>query len=178
MKVLAAVATLAMAAAIGAGAPQAAEKTARLYDPVKPGQERVSTPRVSEKDVRAPVPDRIGLSNVELERIRSAIRVHIRAVSAKKSVKLFETLTPVAKDHYGTSDRFLEALEKDLKPLASVREFAFGAIDREAEDALQSVILTDDTGREWQAEYRLQRQGDGNWAIHGCLVEPLIGSEA
>lgn len=178
MKVLAAVATLAMAAAIGANAPQAAEKTARLYDPATPGKEQVSPPRESENAMRAPAINRTGLSTMELDRIRTAIRDHVRAVASKHPERLFNTLSPVIQEHYGTSDSFLKALQTDLVPLTQVRSYAFGPIAREAQDALQTVIFADTAGREWEAEFRLQRQGDGRWVIHGCLVQPVAGPQA
>ena len=178
MKVLAAVATLAMVAAIGVQAQQAAEKTARLYDPATPGEEQVSPPRKSEDAARAPAINRTGLSAMELQRIRDAISDHVRAVSSKNPERLFDTLSPVIQEHYGTSDRFLKALQNELVPLTQVRTYAFGPIAREAEDALQTVIFADTAGREWEAEFRLQRQGDGRWVIHGCLVEPAIGPQA
>lgn len=178
MKVLAALATLAMATAIGANAPQAADKTARLSDPAISGHPQVTLPRAVET---APSPisiGRTGLSQVELDRIHAAIREHIHAITAQRAQDAFKTLSPLVQDHYRDSGGFLSAISNDLKPVATARSFAFTTIDREAQDALQSVTLTDAHGRKWLAEYRLQRQGDGSWAILGCLVEPLAGQQA
>jgi hypothetical protein len=177
MKVLAALAALAMAAAIGSTEPQAAERTAKLNDPATSGQTQFARRGAAEKASLPASIARTGLSEVELDRIRGSIRAHIRAVTARDAAGAYESLTPIIKDYYSNSNAFLDALTTELKPVVNAESFTFASIEREAEDAVQSVVLTDPRGREWLARYRLQRQGDGSWAIQSCLVEPVDGRQ-
>lgn len=177
MKVLAVLATMAIAAVMGATAPLAAERTAKLNDPATTGQEQVEPRGALENPSLPSFIARTGLSEFELERIRASIRGHIRALTARDADAAYDILTPLVKDYYNDSNSFLKVLTSQLKPLANARSFAFAEIAREDTQAVQSVVLIDPEGREWIAEFRLERQGDGRWAIQGCQVERAAGRQ-
>ncbi len=175
MKALTAVAMTAMLVAFGITGAQATDKTAKLTDPATSGQSEVAPLGAVEK---ASIPvgiGRTGLSKTELERIRGSVRNQIQAMSARDAAGAYALLTPIIQDFYKNSKGFLQALTTQLKPLSNAKSFSFAEVVREDTDALQSVTITDDQGREWNAQFRLQRQSDGRWAIAGCLVEPVNG---
>lgn len=177
MKFLAALATLAITVAIGTADAQAAERTAKLDDPALTGQAGIAPGGAREKVSLPASVGRTGLSTLEIDRIRSSIRGHLHAATARDAERLFDTLTPVIKDYYGNSNAFLSILTKQLEPLANAKNFSFTSIEREANDAVQSVILTGPKGHEWLATFKLQRQSDGVWAIRGCQVEAFQGRQ-
>ena len=177
MKFLAVLATLAITVAVGTTGSQAAERTARLDDPALTGQTKVAPGDAREMVSLPPRVGRTGLSTLEIDRIRASIRGYLQAVTARDAESLYETLTPVIKDYYGNSKAFLRVLTTQVEPLANARNFSFARIEREADDAVQSVILTGPKGHEWMAKFKLQRQSDGAWGIMGCQVEALQGHQ-
>lgn len=40
----------------------------------------------------------------------------------------------------------------------------------------QEVLVTDQSGKQWQAVYTLQKQTDGTWKITGVKMEPTQGA--
>ena len=177
MKFLAVIATLAITVAVGTTGAQAAERTARLDDPALTGQAGIALGKAREMVSLPPRVGRTGLSTLEIDRIRASIRGHLRAATARDAKRLYETLTPVIKDYYRDSNTFLRVLMTQLKPLANAKNFSFARIEREADDAVQSVILTGPKGHEWLAKFKLQRQSDGAWGIMGCQIEALQGRQ-
>ena len=177
MKALTAVAMMAMLVAFGITGAQATDKTAKLTDPATSGQSQSAPFGAVEKASIPAAIGRTGLSKVELERIRGSVRDQIQAMSARDAAGAYALLTPLIKDYYKDSNAFLQVLTTQLKPLSNAKSFSFTDVSREDTDALQSVTITDDQGREWNAQFRLQRQGDGSWAIAGCLLEPVNGHQ-
>ena len=175
MKALTAFATMAYLVAFGVTGAQATDKTAKLNDPATSGQSQIVPFGATEKASLPAVVGRTGLSEAELERIRSSVRGQIQAMTARDAAGAYELLTPMIKDYYKNSNAFLGVLTTQLKPLSDAKAFTFSDIAREDTDAIQSVTITDTQGHEWNAKFRLQRQGDGSWAIAGCKVERLTG---
>ena len=175
MKVLAVFATMAIVAAIGTTQPQAAEKIARLTDPATTGSTALAPLGALEKASLPAAVARTGLSGLELKRIRSSIRSHIQALATRDAPGAYDILTPAVQEFYSNSNAFLTYLTKQMKPLVSVKSFAFSSIEREATDAIQEVVLTSAGDREWIARFHLERQADGRWAIMGCQIEAAVG---
>lgn len=181
MKALAALATLGLAVAICASDADAEDKTARLTDPATPGAltREARLPPVERRldaDPSRTIPSTIGLSDVELNGIRAAIRGQLVALAARDADKAFSYLAPGIQDFFAKPAAFLRKLTADLKPLANATGYAFADIEREATDAIQSVVLADGSGQEWLARFTMERQPDGRWGIKRCIVEPSTGN--
>lgn len=182
MKVQAVIAIMAIVTAIGVTQPQAGERVAKLYDPAMTTSPMADSVAVAplgavEKTSLPYVVTRTGLSSIEQLGIRTSIRSHMQALSARDATGVYESLTPIVKDFYSNSKSFLDYLTTQLKPLANARNFAFASIEREATDAVQEVVLIGKEGREWIARFKLQRQPDGRWAIAQCLIEAAPGPQ-
>ena len=180
MKVLAALSMIGLLAALGATDAAATDQTARLTDPATPGpslNESIRAPREIRLDgvVGDAASRDVGLSEVEQNGIRDAIRGQILALAARDAEKAFSVLAPTAQSFYAKPSDFLSTLTTQLKPLAGTTGYAFSGIEREATDAIQHVVLADAQGLEWHATFRLERQPDGRWSIKNCLVEPSVG---
>ena len=88
----------------------------------------------------------------------------------------FAYLAPVTKDYFSEGAAFLRKLMVQIRPLVDASGYSFADVGREATDAIQNVVLTDNEGREWLARFTLERQPDGSWGIKSCEVKPNIGS--
>ena len=154
----------------------ATEKTAKLTDPATTGAAVQTAPR-DLVEVRAPaaLPDRLGLSALERDGIRAAVRGQIRALAAHDAEDAFSYLTPLIKDHFASAGRFLQTVSRDLAPVVKARQFALTGLEREASDAIQHVVFTGPAGGEWLARFKLARQPDGRWRIKSCHVEAAEG---
>jgi hypothetical protein len=40
------------------------------------------------------------------------------------------------------------------------------------------VLITDEAGLKWQANFQVQRQPDGSWRVSGCVVDVARGQAA
>ena len=158
----------------------ATEKTAKLTDPATTGA-AVQTVPGDLVEVRAPVAapaavsSRLGLSGLERDRIRAAVRGQVRALAAHDADGAFAYLTPLIQDHFASAGRFLQSVNRDLAPVFRSREFALTGLEREASDAIQHVVFTGPAGGEWLARFKLVRQPDGRWRIKSCHVEAAEG---
>jgi hypothetical protein len=184
MKALAALMLTGLLAA-GTGVTAAAEEeNARLSDPATTGADQKNrTARVPPQerpgDSAVPEPARpLGLSRVERDGIRTAIRGQLRALALRDAEAAYSYLAPAAKDFFETPDAFLSTLAEQVKPLTKARSFTFFGMEREATDAVQKVVLAEPGGREWLARFTLERQPDGGWGIKACKVEPLAGDRS
>ncbi len=182
MKVLTILATTGLAAAIGGPDTHIASRTVKLTNPVMMMEsvqsEQTTLPaRVIrlEKTALASTARLLGLSVIEQNRIREAIRGQIRAIAVRDAKGAFAYLAPVTKDYFSEGTAFLRILIDQVRPLVDASSYSFSDVGREATDAIQDVVLTDHTGRKWLARYTLERQPDGNWGIRSCKVEPVIG---
>ncbi len=182
MKVLAVLAMIGLAVAISASDAHADEKTARLTDPATSGTVPADLGLRTPKEVRlgettlsgAPLGN--GLSGIEMNGIRAAIRGQILALSKRDATRAFSYLAPVTQGYFADPAAFLRTLMAQLQPLASVAGFAFSDTEREATDAIQHVLFADQKGLEWLARFTMERQPDGSWGIKSCKVEPVQGN--
>jgi len=180
MKVLAALTGIGLILAIGATDANAQDRTARLDDPATtgPGQERTVIPREGRiETARKSGPARpLGLSDVEINGIREAIRGQLLALGQRDADRAWSYLAPSTKDYFTDPATFMRALSLHMQPLAAPDRYAFSDMDREATDAIQDVVLADLQGREWLARFTMERQPDGSWGIKTCKVEPVSGN--
>ena len=183
MKVLTVLSTMGLATVIGGQVTHTAVRTAGLTNPAMITEpvlsKRTLVPaRVGWLEKTAPpsLARSLGLSDIEQHRIREAIRGQIRALAARDAERAFAYLAPVTKDYFSEGTAFLRKLMVQIRPLVDASGYTFTDVGREATDAIQNVVLTDNEGREWLALFTLERQPDGSWGIKSCEVKPNIGS--
>jgi len=179
MKALAALATITIAAAIGFAPATAAERTARLSDPAISGSSKnvtVVLRQVRKPDI-APVRqgDSLGLSRVERDDIRATVRGQIQALASRDAQEAFAYLAPVTKDFFADSNNFLQVLNRQMVPMMHAKRFLMAELEREATDAVQTVVLTGPRNHEWLAKFKVERQPDGSWRVKGCQMELVRG---
>lgn len=174
MKILSVLAFVALMLASGATDAKAQDTQDRLASlPGAPAAAPVQPSASDDAPYPASLLAAIGLSRLEVDGIRHAVRGQIRALAARDSDTAFSHLTPVIQDYFADPAAFEKSLLKNAWPMLAVKTFAFADIGREATDAVQKVVLTDTQDNRWMATFKLQRQPDGRWAIQGCFVGPL-----
>lgn len=179
MKALAALATITIVAAIGFAPATATDRTAKLSDPAISGTSKNVTVvlRQVRKPDMAPVVnlDRLGLSRVEREDIRATVRGQIQALVSRDAQQAFAYLAPVTKDYFADSKNFIQVLSRQMVPMMHAKRFLMAELEREATDAVQTVVLTGPHNHEWLAKFKVERQPDGTWRVKGCHIELAKG---
>jgi hypothetical protein len=179
MKALAALATITIVAATGVVLATAAERTARLTDPAITSPGRNVT--VALRQPRAPDPvsvrslNALGLSRVERGHIHAAVRGQIHALASRDAEQAFSYLAPGTKDFFSDSNNFIGTLSRQMVPMMHAKRFLMAGLEREALDAVQTVVLTGPKNHEWLARFKVQRQPDGSWRVKSCHMELVKG---
>ncbi len=179
MKILAAIAIMAIAWASAAPAIEAADKTAKLSDPATTGSIELGATVREDRTRQTGVPrlPRHGFSSLEVKHIESAVRGQIQALAARDAGRAFDHPTPALQGYFADPRTFLQTLAQQVQPMVQAERFAFAGIDRDAVGAVQKVLLTGREGHQWLAEFKVQRQPDGSWRINGCQVEAARGQQ-
>ena len=179
MKALAALATITIVAATGVVLATAAERTARLTDPAVTSPGKNVT--VALRQPRAPDPvsvrslNSLGLSEVERNHIRAAVRGQIHALASRDADQAFSYLAPGTKDFFSDPTNFLQTLNRQMIPMMHAKRFLMAELEREALDAVQTVVLTGPKNNEWLARFKVERQPDGSWRVKSCHMELAKG---
>lgn len=111
----------------------------------------------------------------DAEQVRRVVRAQLEAFAADDAQTAFSYASPGIRAQLGTPERFI-AMVKEGYPMvyrpASVSFLEPTLIDGEL---AQGVRMADAEGVVWLVVYRLQRQPDKAWRIHGCEVARRFG---
>ncbi len=108
--------------------------------------------------------------------IQNVIESQIRAFKAGDNDQAYSYAAPVIQRLYPNVERFIAMVQSGYLPLYNPESFVFGrSIDVEGA-VHQELIVTDETGKQWQAVYTMQRQDDGSWKITGVKMNPYSGA--
>jgi hypothetical protein len=121
-------------------------------------------------------PNRV--TSKEKQEIEDAVRMQIRAYVARDAGKAFAKLAPSTQRFFGEPDRFFRALAEAVPVILNTRRFAFLGAARSGQVIVEQVLMTDGGGREWLAEFQLERVEDEGWRIKGCVIESAPGQQA
>ena len=114
---------------------------------------------------------------IDKGKIEDAVRAEVRALVARDAKRAFAKLTPSTQSFFGRPDKFLQAVADELPPILVTKKFSFLGIDRT--DATNSeVLITDVFGKEWLADFEVERQENGDWRVKGCVVQTNPGQRA
>ncbi|HYH71192.1 MAG TPA: DUF4864 domain-containing protein [Methyloceanibacter sp.] len=176
-KTFAAAATAALLIATGASAQQ---QLASISPDVTPPRVTIvpkSAPIVPETSVPETTPDSVIGDNDRLA-IKDAVRDQLRALATLKAGDAFAQLAPSTQKYFGEPDTFLLQIAENVAPILSTKKFAFIGVGRDETSVFQEVLITDEAGLKWQANFQVQRQPDGSWRVSGCVVDVARGQAA
>lgn len=108
--------------------------------------------------------------------VQSVIEDQINAFKTKDYDRAFSHAAPTIKQIFKTTDRFIGMVKNGYEPLYNPGSYAFSRSIEQGGSVYQEVIVTDQSGKQWQAVYTLKQQDDGTWKITGVKMEPTQGA--
>ena len=105
--------------------------------------------------------------------IQEIIGAQLKAFHYKDAEKAFSYASPSIQDKFRTPTRFLSMVRKFWPEVYNARRSEFLQLAEVKGVWIQGVIISDDLGETWLAQYPMELQPDGNWLINGCVVRAL-----
>jgi hypothetical protein len=109
---------------------------------------------------------------------QGVIEDQIAAFKAGDGERAYSHAAPGIKQVFTTVDRFMSMVQTGYLPLYNPESYTFGRNAVIGGQVHQEVIVTDPSGKQWQAVYTLARQDDGSWKITGVKLNPYKGASA
>lgn len=105
--------------------------------------------------------------------IRDVIENQLEAFKAGDAEAAFAYATPAVRQRFGTAEHFIAMVREGYSPIYRNRSFVFGPLGDHHGATIQIVNVVGEDGEAAHAYYIMERQGDGDWRIAGCmLAEP------
>ena len=105
--------------------------------------------------------------------IQEIIGAQLEAFHSKDAEKAFSYASPSIQDKFRTPTRFFSMVRKFWPEVYNARRSEFHQLAEVKGIWIQGVIISDDLGETWLAQYPMELQPDGNWLINGCVVRAL-----
>ena len=105
--------------------------------------------------------------------IREIIGAQLEAFHSRDAEKAFSYASPSIQAEFRTPDRFFSMVRKFWPEVYSTRRSEFLQLAEIKGVWIQGVIISDDLGETWLAQYPMELQPDGHWLIDGCVVRAL-----
>ena len=105
--------------------------------------------------------------------IQEIIGAQLEAFHSKDAEKAFSYASPSIQDKFRTPTRFFSMVRKFWPEVYNARRSEFLQLAEVKGIWIQGVIISDDLGETWLAQYPMELQPDGNWLINGCVVRAL-----
>jgi hypothetical protein len=77
---------------------------------------------------------------------------------------------PAIREKFGDADAFMAMVKSVYPPVYRRRSVEFGKQSREGDEIAQEMVFVDESNDVWAGVYKLERQGDGDWKITGCVL--------
>jgi len=107
--------------------------------------------------------------------IQSVIRDQLSAFQSGDHERAFSHAAPTIKQIFKNTDNFINMVRNGYSPLYDPDSFVFSRSLKQGDTMYQEVLVTDQSGKQWQAVYTL-KQVDGVWKITGVKMEPYSGA--
>ena len=105
--------------------------------------------------------------------IREIIGAQLEAFHSRDAEKAFSYASPSIQEEFRTPAHFLSMVRKFWPEVYSTRRSEFLQLAEIKGVWIQGVIISDDLGATWLAQYPMELQPDGHWLIDGCVVRAL-----
>ena len=105
--------------------------------------------------------------------IREIIGAQLEAFHSRDAEKAFSYASPSIQEEFRTPARFLSMVRKFWPEVYSTRRSEFLQLAEIKGVWIQGVIISDDLGETWLAQYPMELQPNGHWLIDGCVVRAL-----
>jgi hypothetical protein len=102
--------------------------------------------------------------------VQTVIERQIDAFKSDDAGRAFAMAAPSIKQLFQSQDLFMDMVRKGYRPVYRPQSYRFEDLQTDGSSLKQSLGIVDPDGVEWLAEYTLERQGDGQWLISGCVL--------
>lgn len=118
----------------------------------------------------SPVSYGADVATAESKAIQATVQRQLDAFDRDDAAAAFAQAGSVARDRFGTPERFMEMVKAQYQAVYRRRSVIFTDIERIDGLTIQSVRVTDADDRVWVALYQMQQEADGQWRIVGCQL--------
>jgi hypothetical protein len=161
-----------LVASVLAGAAMAGSKTGQ-GDPPAGGSSVVANPAILAPGASLSAT----LTSAEKREIETAVRFQLLALARLDAKRAFDRLAPSTQRYFEKPERYLATLATSVAPILQMRHFTFLGSERATDRTVQQVLIADENGSEWLAEFEVVREHD-DWRVKSCVVEPAPGQQA
>ncbi len=114
-----------------------------------------------------------GFGEEQQLRIRTVIEAQLAAFRAGDAEKAFSYAAPAIQAKFGNSSRFFSMVRRHYPAVYASQTSEFVKLTEIEGVWIQGVIISDERGEAWLAQYPMELQPDGRWLINGCVVAAL-----
>jgi hypothetical protein len=104
--------------------------------------------------------------------VRQVVEQQMHAFAAQDAMQAFALADHDLRNQFGTADAFLATVREQYPMLMHPTSVLFLKPATDGTIALQKVRMSDDQGASYTLTYLLNREGDNQWRIAGCVVTP------
>ena len=102
--------------------------------------------------------------------VRAVVEQQLHAFATQDALQAFALADNDLRTQFGTAEAFLATVREEYPMLMHPTSVLFLKPETDGTIALQRVRLADEEGSSWTLTYLLNRQGDKQWRISGCVV--------
>jgi hypothetical protein len=110
------------------------------------------------------------VSGAEAKAVQQVIRAQLDAFAADDAPKAYSYASPSIRGVFPSADIFMHMVRNGYPVVYRPASVAFLKPEKEGDEILQPVQMTDEEGRVWIALYTMQRQASGAWLTNGCRL--------
>ena len=126
--------------------------------------------------VTGPAAGEQAVSPADATATQQVIDDQLKAFSSGDHARAYSHAAPSIKRVFPTVEQFIAMVRNGYDPVYAPGDYHFGRNVFLYGEVYQEVIVTDGTGRQWQAVYTLKQQEDGSWKITGVKLNPHKGA--
>ena len=116
------------------------------------------------------------VGQVETQATQSVVSDQLKAFQVGDHQRAYSHAAPNIRNYFSTVDRFVGMVKNGYGAIFQSDSFIMGRNTFISGEIYQEVIITDTSGKQWQAVYTLKQQDDGSWKITGVKMNPYKGS--
>lgn len=116
----------------------------------------------------APAAPAVG--SAEAKAVQQVIRAQLEAFAADDAARAYAYASPAIRGVFPSADIFMHMVRNGYPVVYRPASVVFLKPEKDGEEILQPVQMTDAEGRVWIALYTMQRQGSGAWLTNGCRL--------
>jgi Domain of unknown function (DUF4864) len=101
---------------------------------------------------------------------RAIISQQLDAFTHDDAPAAWALAAPAIREKFSDADAFMAMVKTAYPPVYRRRSVEFGKQSREGDEIAQEMVFVDESNDVWAGVYKLERQGDGDWKITGCVL--------